>query len=78
MLAACTWSRFLASYWPAGFETFLQVSAIASHWLEDVQIVHQHWTKMTNTVPATLSAIQTASQSTLITAQLYFTCDERE
>ncbi len=26
---------FLASYWSAGFGTFLQVSALASNWLED-------------------------------------------
>jgi hypothetical protein len=26
---------FLAFYWSAGFGTFLQVSALASHWLED-------------------------------------------
>jgi hypothetical protein len=27
--------RFLVSYWSAGFGTFLQVSALASQWLED-------------------------------------------
>jgi hypothetical protein len=26
---------FLAFNWPAGFRTFLQVSALASYWLED-------------------------------------------
>jgi hypothetical protein len=26
---------FLAFYWSAGFGTFLQVSALASHWLKD-------------------------------------------
>ncbi len=26
---------FLASYWSVGFGTFLQVSALASHWLKD-------------------------------------------
>jgi hypothetical protein len=36
MLAACTLiPGFLASYWSAGFGTFLLVSALASHWLED-------------------------------------------
>jgi hypothetical protein len=65
---------FLASYWSAAFGTFLQVSALASHWLDDVQIVRQRWRKMTNTAPTTLSAIQAASQSTFITAQLYSTC----
>ncbi len=29
------WLIFLAFYWPAGFGRFLQVSALASHWLED-------------------------------------------
>jgi hypothetical protein len=28
-------ASFLAFYWSAGFWTFLQVSALASHWLED-------------------------------------------
>jgi hypothetical protein len=35
MLSACTWSKFFASYWSAGFGTFFQVSTLASHWLED-------------------------------------------
>ncbi len=36
MLAACVLSPgFLASYWSPGFGTFLQVSALASHWMED-------------------------------------------
>jgi hypothetical protein len=26
---------FFASFWSAGFETFFQVSTLASHWLED-------------------------------------------
>jgi hypothetical protein len=26
---------FLASYWSAGFGTFIQISALTSHWLED-------------------------------------------
>ncbi len=30
---------FLASYWSAGFGTFLQISTLASHWLESVKIV---------------------------------------
>jgi hypothetical protein len=29
------WLTFLAFYWSAGFRRFLQVSALASHWLED-------------------------------------------
>jgi hypothetical protein len=28
---------FLTSYWSAGFGTFPQVSALASHWLEDCE-----------------------------------------
>ncbi len=35
MLAACTKSRLLASYWSARYGRFLQVSAISSHWLAD-------------------------------------------
>jgi hypothetical protein len=38
-----------------------------------MQIVRQHQRKITNTAPATLSAIQAASQSTFINAQLYST-----
>jgi hypothetical protein len=34
-LAAVLSPGFLASYWSAGFGTFLHVSALASHWLED-------------------------------------------
>jgi hypothetical protein len=34
MLAACT-PDFLASDWSSGFGRFLQVSALASHWLKD-------------------------------------------
>jgi hypothetical protein len=33
-----------------------------------VQIVSQHWKKITNTAPTILSAIQAASQSTFINA----------
>jgi hypothetical protein len=33
MFAACP--GFLGSYWSAGFGTFLQVSALASYWLEE-------------------------------------------
>jgi hypothetical protein len=37
MFSACTVLSpdFLASYWSAGFGTFLQVSALAYHWLDD-------------------------------------------
>jgi hypothetical protein len=34
MLAARAYLLF-ASYWSAGFGTFLQALALASHWLED-------------------------------------------
>jgi hypothetical protein len=40
-----------------------------------VQILRQRRRKTTNTAPTTLSAIQTASQSTLINELLYSTCD---
>jgi len=42
------------------------------------QILRQRRRKTTNTAQTTLSAIQAASQSTLINEQLYFTCDQRE
>jgi hypothetical protein len=48
MLAAC----FLASYWSAGFETFL----LPIGW-RTVRIVRQRRRKMANTAPTTLSAI---------------------
>ncbi len=35
ILLACTYSRFFASYWSAGFGTILQVSVLASPCLED-------------------------------------------
>ncbi len=47
---------FLASYWSAGFGTFLQVSAFASHWREDCAncTVHQRQRKITNKSPIQL------------------------
>jgi hypothetical protein len=75
MLTGVLSPGFLAFYWSAGFGTFLQVSALASHWLEDC----------TNFTPTPgendqysanySSAIQAASQSTFINAQLYSICD---
>jgi hypothetical protein len=56
---------FLDSYWSAGFGTFIRVSALASHWLETVQMVRQSQRKMTNTMPTILSKLQTARKSTL-------------
>jgi hypothetical protein len=35
MLAHVLNQGFLASYWSAGLGRFLQVSGLASHWLED-------------------------------------------
>jgi hypothetical protein len=67
MLAACT--GFLAFYWSVGFGTFLQVSAIASHWLEDCANFTPMPEETTNTAPTTISAIQAASQSTFINEQ---------
>ncbi len=47
------------------------LSALASHWLEDCQ----RRRKTANTAPSSLSAIQSASQSTFVKTQLYSTCD---
>jgi hypothetical protein len=47
-------------------ERFLQVSALASHWLEDCA----NFTPTTNTTPTIPSAIQVACQSTFINTQL--------
>jgi hypothetical protein len=53
-----------------------QVSALASHWLEDcANLTPTHKRKTTNTAPTFLNAIQAASQSTFIYAQLYSPCD---
>jgi hypothetical protein len=74
MLVACT-SGFLASYWSAGIGTFLQVPALASHWLEDCENFTPRRRITTNTAPTTLSAIQASSQTTFINEQLFITCD---
>jgi hypothetical protein len=65
MLATCTCPVFLDSYESAGFWTFLQVSALASYWLKDMQIVRQRQKKMTNAAPTIFSAGKAASKSTL-------------
>ncbi len=62
---------FLDSYWSAGFGTFFQVSALASHWLRTVQIVRQRRRKMTNTAPTSLVAIQ--QQANPLLSMLYYT-----
>jgi hypothetical protein len=58
----------LRRIWSAGFGTFLQVSALPSHWLvEDCANFKAtpEENKTTNTAPNTHSAIKAASQSTL-------------
>jgi hypothetical protein len=47
-------------------KTFIQVSALDSHWLEDCANFTPMLEKATNTAPTTLSAIQAASKSTFI------------
>ncbi len=64
ILAACIWVP--ASYLSAGFGKLPQVSALASRRI--AQILRQRWRKTTNAAPTTLSAIQAASQSSLINA----------
>ncbi len=61
MLARVLSPGFLVSYWSA---EFLQVSVLASHWLE--YCASQRQKKTTNTAPTPLSAIQAARQSTFI------------
>jgi hypothetical protein len=75
MLRSVLLPGFLAFYWSAGFETFLRVSALASHWLEDCTNFTPTPEGTTNTAPTTISAIQAASQSIFINEQLYSTCD---
>jgi hypothetical protein len=64
-------SAFLAFYWSAGIGIFLQVSALAFHWLEDCANVtpapEENDQYNTNHFKS-LSAIQAASQSTFINA----------
>jgi hypothetical protein len=55
---------FLAFNWSAGFGKFLQVSVLTN--------------TNTKTALTTLNAIQAASQSTFITAQLYSACDREK
>jgi hypothetical protein len=65
---------FLASYWSAGFSTFLQALALASHWLEDFADGTPVG-KLTNKTPITPSETPAASQSAFVIYQLYSTCD---
>ncbi len=68
-------SLLLSSNWSAGFGRFFQVSALASHWLEDYENFTPTPEETTNTASTTLSAIQAARQSTFVNTQLNFTCD---
>jgi hypothetical protein len=66
---------FLASYWLAGFGTFLLGMVHASYWLEACAIFTPTLEKTINTAPTSLSALQAASQSTFINEQVYSTYD---
>jgi hypothetical protein len=57
---------FLASYWSEGFGRFLQVSALAFHWLMEDYANFTLTPEENN---------QASSQSTFIIEQLYSTCD---
>jgi len=59
----------------AGFGTFLLVSALAFHWLEDCANFTPKLGENNPFQPTTLIAIQAASQSTFINALLYSTFD---
>jgi hypothetical protein len=58
-------SIFMASYWTAVFDIFLQVTAIASYWPDDFADGRQRRGKLTNTTPLTLSEALAARQSFL-------------
>ncbi len=63
-VVCCTYSRFLASYWSAGFGGFLKVSALASFWLEDCANFTPTRRKTTNAAPTTLgTAVQCKQQA---------------
>ncbi len=64
---------FLASYWLTGI--FLQVSVLATYWLEDCANFTPTLEENTNAAPTTLGAMQAESQSIFINEQLYSTCD---
>jgi hypothetical protein len=55
---------FLASYWSAGFETFLQAPTLASYWLEDFPVVCQQKVKYQYNANHSMSLA--ASQSAFI------------
>jgi hypothetical protein len=69
MLAVYTLSRFPCS---AGFGRFLQVSALASHWLEDCANNTPTPEETTNTAPSTLSAILYKHQGNPINVSAFF------
>ncbi len=68
MIAVCS-PGFLPFYWSAGFETFLQVAAIASHWLEDCAMC-KFYTGGNQYSANHSSAMKVACQSTFINAHL--------
>jgi hypothetical protein len=78
MLVVCVLSPcFLISYWSAGFGTFLQVLALAPHWLENFAYFTPTPEKNDQYSANHSCAIQAASHSTFINEQLYSTCDYR-
>jgi hypothetical protein len=48
--------------------SFLQLPALASHWLDDLNTVHQRQKEMTNIAPPTLSEALVASLTTFVIA----------
>jgi hypothetical protein len=66
------------SYWSVEFlGHFLQVSALASHWLEDCANFTPTPEVNDKTVPFTLSAIQAVSQSTFINEPLVISGNDK-
>ncbi len=57
---------FLASYWSAGLGHFFRHPTLASHWLKDLQAVHQQQRENTNGAPPTLREALAASQKKLL------------
>ncbi len=70
---------FVASYWSAGFGTFLQVSALASHWLEVVLILRQRrpgGERPTERQPLLVQYKHQANPLlSMYIVQLYYTCE---
>jgi hypothetical protein len=72
MLGRPAGAFFLASYWSAGFGTFLQAPALAYHWLGDFSDGTPMAGKLTKNTPLTL---RDAPAPTFIMDQLHPTCD---